>query len=148
LSSSQSRSSPVGQHLPWNICSLFRSSHEYLCALEPPSVSPATSAPLCFRHDASCQRPCIAQPSFSSAAGFVPFLFKSKSSSGFHFAPEHVYIVFCHVRCLCLVLSPSGHLSSVRIPSRVHHCVGDPPFGCMSAFLSLPKTVLVPLGTL
>jgi len=139
LSSPPSRSSPAGQRLPRNIRNLFRSPPEYLCALEPPSVSPATSAPLYFHHDASCERPCVARPSFGSTAGFVCFLFESESSSGFHFAPEHIYIVFHHIGCLCLVLGPSGHPSSIRIPSEVPHCVGDPPFGCASAFLSLPS---------
>jgi len=43
LSSPPSRSSPAGQHLPRNVRGLFRSPPECLCALEPPSASPATS---------------------------------------------------------------------------------------------------------
>ena len=65
-------------------------------------MSPATSAPLYFHHNASCEHPWVAWPSFSSAEGFVPFLFGIDDSSGFHFAPEHIYLLFYHIGCLWL----------------------------------------------
>ena len=119
LSSPPSRLPPVGQRLPHDICALFKSPPEYLCVLQPPSVSPATSAPLYFCHDDACERPCVPRPSFSSAAGFVSFLFRHNSSSGFHCAPEHSCLPLCHVRCLHSVPGPlrTSVLCSDPLPS-------------------------------
>ena len=92
LSSPPSCLPPVGQRLPHDICTLFKSPPKYLCVLHLPSVSLATSAPLYFCHDASCKRPCVPRPSFSSAAGFLSFLIRDNSSSGFHCVPELSYL--------------------------------------------------------
>jgi len=153
LSSPPSRSSPVGQHLPWNIRTLFKSPPEYLCPLEPPSVSPATLAPLCFCRNISRGHPCVLWPFFSSAAGFIPFLFRSDSSSGFPFAPEHSYLLFRRVGCLHLVPGPlrTPVLCSDHFPSSP---LCQQSFVCLRVHVPLtlittsPEITLMPHGTL
>ena len=154
MSSPPSRLPPAGQRLPHDICALFKSPPEYLCVLQPPSVSPATSAPLYFCHDDACERPCVPRPSFSSAAGFVSFLFRHNSSPGFHCAPEHSCLPLCHVRCLHSVPGPlrtsvlcSDPLLSTSLCQQYFVCL-CPPWGPLIPITTPPETVLVPHGTL
>jgi len=138
LSSPPSHSSPAGQRLPRNIRNLFRSPPEYFCALEPPSMSPATCAPPLFlsRCFLRASLRCTAILLFCSR--LCTFLIRKQILLRLSFRPRK------SLHCLPphrmpLVLGSSGHPSSIQIPSQVPHCVGDTPFGCASAFLSLPS---------
>lgn len=89
--------------LPWVSVSLTTSglcSNPLLSTFVPCSrlLSLAASAPHYFHDNASCE--CVLRPSFGCAAGFVSFLLRDNSSSGFRFAPELSDLPLCHVGCL------------------------------------------------
>ena len=116
------------------------------------------SAPLFLSRCCPCEHPCVPRPSFSSAAGFVSFLFRDNSSSGFHCAPEHSCLPLCHVGCLHSVPGPlrtsvlcSDPLPSTSLCQQSVVClyVHVPPTlrSPLVPITTLPETVLVPHGT-
>lgn len=149
LSSPLSRSLPAHQHLPHAIRTPLKSLPEKLCVVEPPSISQTPSAR---------RRPRVPWPTFSSAVGFVSFLCRDDSSSGFLVAPERSYLPSAKSdasvgspisqRCPYSVQMPSEYVVMSAILRLSLHPHSPRPWSPLVPIMMSVETILVPHRTL
>jgi len=136
LSSPPPHLPPVGQHLPQNICNLFKSPPEsfvlssHHLPLQHPSIS-ITALPvsvLVFH----------GHPLVLRQALYLPYS-ETTLPQGFIFPQSTVTFPSAMSDASVRSPVPQGHLSSVQIPSRVPNCARNPLFVSTSMFPPPPK---------